>query len=63
MRDAEIDRLSNILTEKDAEMQEIEDQMRGAGGAAAAAVAGIYSAMKGDAVDEYLAKYINLMQC
>ncbi|TNV84425.1 hypothetical protein FGO68_gene11806 [Halteria grandinella] len=65
MRDAEIERLSSILNEKDMELAEIEDRMRTALGPSAPNehISKIYSAIKGDAVDEYLAKYINLMQC
>jgi len=65
MRDAEIERLSSILNEKDLELAEIEERMRTALGPSAPNehISKIYSAIKGDAVDEYLAKYINLMQC
>lgn len=63
MRDSEIERLSNILNEKDSELSEIEDRMRMSGSMAEAVVSKIYAAAKGDAVDEFLAKYINMMQC
>ena len=60
MREQEIDRLSNILAEKDQELVEIEERIKSTGSASSS---NLYCAMKGDAVDEYLAKYINLMQC
>lgn len=67
MRDAEIERLSSILNEKDSELAEIEDRIRAAMGPipsiAKGGIGSIYTASKGDAVDEYLAKYINMMQC
>ena len=70
MRDSEIDRLQAILNEKDMEVAQLEDRMRQYGIASAQqfqAASGIgsklYSAYKGDAVDEQLARYINLMQC
>lgn len=65
MRDAEIERLSSILNEKDMELGDIEGRMRSALGPSDPNehIAKMYSAIKGDAVDEYLAKCINLMQC
>lgn len=56
MREGEIDRLSHILGEKDAELADLEDQLDSSGKQ-------VYAAAKGDAVDEFLAKYVNLMQC
>ena len=63
MRDAEIERLSGILNEKDLELQDLEEKMKIAGKTATILATNLYSAMKGDMVDEFLAKYINLMQC
>lgn len=53
--------MSNILAEKDQELVEIEERIKNTVNASSSS--NIYCAMKGDAVDEYLAKYINLMQC
>lgn len=63
LRDGEIDRLTSILQEKDSELEDIERTIRSVGGFGNPNIASVYSALKGDAVDEYLAKYINLMQC
>ena len=65
MRDTEVERLLGILREKDTELNELGDRMKSALGPMGKAdqLEKIYSAIKGDAVDEYLAKYINLMQC
>ena len=63
MREAEMDRLTAILQEKDSELEQIEHTIRSVGGFGGPNMANVYSATKGDAVDEYLAKYINLMQC
>ena len=61
LRENEVDRIQNILDEKDKELAMLEDRLRTNGQAAANANA--YNAFKGDAVDEQLAKYINMMQC
>lgn len=71
LRDSEIDRLQAILNERDMEMAALEEQMRQYGVSIAQQNAGgpgnygsnVYSAFKGDAVDEQLARYINSMQC
>jgi hypothetical protein len=61
LRENEVDRIQNILDEKDRELAQMEDRMKANGSAANAN--SNYSAYKGDAVDEQLAKYINMMQC
>lgn len=48
-RENEVDRLQQILDEKDHDLQHLEDRMRVTG---LAANGGLYSAYKGDAVDE-----------
>ena len=64
MRDRELERLSQVLTEKDIELAEMEDRIKTSAIAANRSLADkIYSAMKGDVVDEFLAKYVNLLQC
>ena len=61
LRENEVDRIQNILDEKDRELAQMEDRMKANGSAGNAN--SNYSAYKGDAVDEQLAKYINMMQC
>ena len=61
LRENEVDRIQNILDEKDRELAQMEDRMKANGSASNAN--SNYSAYKGDAVDEQLAKYINMMQC
>ncbi len=61
LRENEVDRIQNILDDKDRDLGHMEDRMRANG--AAANASNNYSAYKGDAVDEQLAKYINMMQC
>jgi chromosome segregation ATPase len=66
LRDNEIDRLQSILGEKDQEVAQLEERMRQLGVASnnhSPALSNLYSAYKGDAVDEQLARYINMMQC
>eukprot|EP00347_Sterkiella_histriomuscorum_P003031 403365858 len=59
-QDQEIDRLNDILNEKDDILGGLEDNIKQTGETLAAS---LYSAIKGDLVDELLAKYINLTQC
>lgn len=68
VRESEVDRLQGILNERDIEVGQLEDRMRQYGIANAQQFqpsngSSLYSAFKGDAVDEQLARYINLMQC
>ena len=58
IRDSEVDRLNMVLEEKDREIDVLEERIRNNGQSHVG-----YAAFKGDAVDEQLAKYINMMQC
>lgn len=59
-KDREIERLTDILNSRDENLQRLEDKIRATGANIAAS---LYSAFKGDLVDELLAKYINITQC
>ena len=59
-KDREIDRLTDILDSRDEILQRLEERIQATGVNIAAS---LYSAFKGDLVDELLAKYINLTQC
>jgi len=56
-KDKEIERLNDILNEKDDILAGLEETIKQTGESLAAS---LYSAIKGDLVDELLAKYINL---
>lgn len=62
MRENEADRLLSIVEEKGQELGVVEDRLR-VGSSAGQGNNGVYSAYRGDAVDEQLARYINMMQC
>lgn len=59
-RDRDIERLTEILNDRDSKLEALEDNIKATGETLAAS---LYSAIKGDLVDELLAKYINLTQC
>jgi prefoldin subunit 5 len=59
-KEAEIDRIQGVLAEQDERLAQLEEAIRQTGETIAAS---LYSAIKGDLVDELLAKYINLTQC
>ena len=59
-KDGDIERLNGILAEKDELLEDIEEDIKQTGGNIDATM---YSGIKGDLVDELLAKYINLTQC
>ncbi len=59
-KDDEIERLTEILNDRDDKLAALEDSIKATGETLAAS---LYSAIKGDLVDELLAKYINLTQC
>lgn len=61
MREKKIETLTDILNQKDDILREIEEKIRKSGGEGLAQ--SMYSAFKGDLVDELLAKYINMTQC
>lgn len=63
MRESEIERLSNILNEKDEELQQLESRLTNNGASGNGTSPGVYNPFKGDTVDEYLARYLNMMQC
>ncbi len=63
LRDSEIERLSGIVGEKEMELEDMEDKLRVVSAPIPSTPSSIYNPTKGDAVDEYLAKYINMMQC
>lgn len=59
-KEEEIERLTEILNDRDDKLAALEDNIKATGETLAAS---LYSAIKGDLVDELLAKYINLTQC
>ena len=59
-KEEEIERLTEILNDRDNKLAALEDNIKATGETLAAS---LYSAIKGDLVDELLAKYINLTQC
>ncbi len=61
MRDRKIESLTDVLTSKDEILRELEDKIRKQGGENLNE--NLYRAIKGDLVDELLAKYINMTQC
>lgn len=60
-REKKIEKLTDILSQKDDILRQIEEKLRLVGGEGLAA--NLYNAIKGDMVDELLAKYINMTQC
>mmetsp|Transcript_42625 Transcript_42625/g.40907 ORF Transcript_42625/g.40907 Transcript_42625/m.40907 type:complete len:219 (+) Transcript_42625:2167-2823(+) len=60
-RETKIDKLTDILGSKDEVLKELEERIRKMGGESVNQ--NLYRALKGDQVDELLAKYINLTQC
>lgn len=60
-RQAEIEKLNDILEERDSIVTDIETKIKKTG--AAGIASSMYSAIKGDLVDELLAKYLNMTQC
>ena len=51
------------MGERDLELEDMEDRLRAVQAPVPSTPTSIYNPTKGDTVDEYLAKYINMMQC
>ena len=61
LRDRKIENLTDVMNQKEDILREIEEKIRRSGGEGLAQ--SLYSAIKGDLVDELLAKYVNMTMC